>query len=179
MTNELLRSYKISKIVYISVKVLEHLQLIYFLMRGINEYHWDFSFFVFFSVFLNLISLDQLFRSSPSLFIPIFYAVFIIVLLILVLALAISVNSGWSKKSPSLVKFFTPIVCTFLYLFKTVLLIPILDIVLIAIIPSIASNLQIIDITLSEQLMGGLLAVLVLIIEGYVLTAFREPNPFS
>lgn len=178
MTNELLKGYKISRILYIFIKALEHLQIIYFLMRGINEYHWDFSFIVFISVFLNMISIDQLLRSTPSLFILIFYAAFIVIVIILVLSVIISVTSGWGTKSSFVAKFCSPIVSTFLYLFKTILVIPILDIALVALIPSVASNLNIQDITGSIRFMGGLLTLFIIIIQGYLLTAFREPNPF-
>lgn len=109
-------------------------------MRAIDsEYHWDFSFIVFVSVFLNLISLDQLFQSNPTIFLPIFYGTFSLILIITVLAIVISANSGWSKRTPFMVKFFTPVVCTFLYLLKTILIIPILDIILISLIPSIGA----------------------------------------
>lgn len=112
--------------------------MIYFVMRPLDGYHWDYSFMVFFSVFLKIISLDQLFRSNPAIFIPVFYTSFVTITIILVLAALVAANSGWSKKAPFLVKFVTPVVCTFLYLFKTVLVIPVLNVVFVSIIPSIS-----------------------------------------
>ena len=120
------------------LKILEHLQIIYFLMRGIEGFHWDFSFFVFFSAFLNFISLDQLFRSRPELFIPIFYTTFMGLVGVLIASIVIALTCGWGKKPNFIVRIFIILVSSFFYLVKTVLIIPLLNIALVSIIPFVA-----------------------------------------
>ena len=76
-------------------------------------------------------------------------------------------------------KVFTPIVCYFLYLFKTVLFIPILKIIGIAIIPSIATSLNIPELSIISQSIGILITILFAVVTIYILVFFKDANPFS
>ena len=117
LTNEMLRTFTITTILFVLLKILEHLQIIYFLMRAINnEYHWNFSFLVFVSMFLNFVSVDQLFKSSPELFKPIFYGLVIVIVVVYLMAILISGMSGWGKRPPFIIKLFAQILSTFCYL---------------------------------------------------------------
>ena len=92
---------------------------------------------------LKYISFDALIQLNPAIFAPLLYALFSILVMILALAVLIGIHSDWNKKAPYLINMFTPIVCYFLYLFKTVLFIPLLKIIGITIIPSFAAALGI------------------------------------
>jgi hypothetical protein len=58
---------------------------------------------------------------------------------VLVMAMVVAVLGGWRKSSSRLVKLLTRVVLCYCYLLKTVLMIPLLIIVLIAIVPSVAA----------------------------------------
>ena len=139
----MIKAFRITTILFALVKIFEHMQIIYFLMRAIEEYHWNFSFLVFVSVFLNFISLDQFFISNPSLFRPVFYGFLIVMVLVFLLAILVSVFSGWGKKPPLFIRLVAQFLCFFCYMEKTVLFIPIKTVTFIAVIPAAARNLNI------------------------------------
>jgi hypothetical protein len=117
--------------------------MIYFLMRAIEEYHWNYSFFVFFSMILNYLSLDQLFRHSPATFHSLLYSSFGAFLVVLACAGSIAVLCGWGKRPPAILKYLAFLVGIFLYLLKTILVIPLANIAIVSIIPQISKNLNI------------------------------------
>jgi hypothetical protein len=112
-------------------------------VRVTSDYHWDFSFAVYGSVILNVISLDHLFKLMPEIFMPLLLGAFAVVLGMLVMGVAIARSTGWGQSAPCVVRCFIPIVCLFCYLLKTVLFIPLLNIVIVAVVPSIAQELKI------------------------------------
>ena len=169
----MLRAFRIATLVFVLIKVLEHMQIIYFLMRAIDSYHWDFSFFVFVSVFLNFISIDQLFRNNPQLFRPIFFSLLVLVVLILVMGVLVAIFSGWGKKPPFIIKLFAQILCYFCYLQKTVLFIPLHTIAFISILPAAANGLNIDPPSSLEMALGFLFTFLIVLLEVLFLTFFR------
>lgn len=65
-TSQLLTKFKISAITFTAIKIIETMQMVYFLMRDQNQqYHWNYSFIGYFSMALNFISLDSLFKNHP------------------------------------------------------------------------------------------------------------------
>jgi hypothetical protein len=166
---------------YIIIKIVEHLQIIYFCMRAHNGvYHWDYSVISFFSMLLNFISIDQHIISEPTFFHPILLALAVVLLLLVALAALVARFSGWGKKVPTVVKLATSILNYFLYLFKTILIIPIMIIVLVAIVPSITDSLKIpSEGSILRNSLGALVLLVTLFILGYILVLFREWNPFS
>ena len=164
---------------YLLIKFFEHLQIMYFLMRAVHDYHWDFSFLVFFNIFLNHISWDQLFKLYPSIFLPTFYSVMVMLFIIVAMMVIITKYAGWGKQIPNWVKPLVSIVGIFFFMFKTVLIIPLLNIICIANGPSIAKELGISGVNAFVEALGALLAVMVLVFMIYVLVFFRKENPFS
>ena len=66
------------------------------------------------------------------------YTTLTVVLMVLVMTMIIGKYSGWGKTIPNIVKILIPVVVIFLFLLKTVLMIPILNIICIANGPVIA-----------------------------------------
>ena len=155
------------------------MQLTYFVMRSVSDYHWNFSFVAYFSVLLNFISLDNIIRTYPSSFTPALFIISAIMLFIIILAVIVAVRAERGEKVPLLVKIGTPILNLFFYLFKTVLAIPVLVVTLMSLVPKI-TNLYDITISLSLSIfLGSFLLIAFLLVELYILYIFREPNPFS
>lgn len=139
------------------------MEMTYFLMRAFGSYHWNYSVVGYFSMLLNFISLDQLFRNTPSLFAPILIASLVIFIVMVSLSIIVSFHSGWGKKSHYLIKFATSVLYVFLYFLKTILIIPILNIIFIALLPTLAQDYQI-TMGSGEMIMfGAILAILVFI----------------
>lgn len=141
-------------------------------MRRLGYYHWDISFFRFLSLTLNALSIDQIFRTNPELFSPFLLLTLLALVIILILALTISQLGGWRQNTSS-----EPIQCSggisvFLYLFKTILFIPLANIVIISIIPSVAESFSI-DISGLEYGIGVLTALFFMVYCIYVVMFFR------
>ena len=81
--------------------------------------------------------------------------------------------SGWGKKVPNIVRYFIPIVSIFLFLLKTVLIIPILNLICISNGPAIAQELGITGVTIYVKVVGAVLATVVLIFMVYIFVLFR------
>ena len=66
LTCQLLQKFKISAVTFTVIKVVEAMQMLYFLMQDQNQqYHWNYSVVGYFSMVLDLISLDSLFKNRP------------------------------------------------------------------------------------------------------------------
>ena len=66
LTCQLLQKFKISAVTFTVIKVVEAMQMLYFLMQDQNQqYHWNYSVVGYFSMVLDLISLDSLFENRP------------------------------------------------------------------------------------------------------------------
>ena len=66
LTCQLLQKFKISAVAFTVIKVVEAMQMLYFLMQDQNQqYHWNYSVVGYFSMVLDLISLDSLFENRP------------------------------------------------------------------------------------------------------------------
>ena len=66
LTCQLLQKFKISAVAFTVIKVVEAMQMLYFLMQDQNQqYHWNYSVVGYFSMVLDLISLDSLFKNRP------------------------------------------------------------------------------------------------------------------
>jgi len=156
------------------------MQIMYFVMRSVSAYHWDFSFVAYFSITLNFISLDNIIRTNPMFFAPALFIMTGIMLVMIILGVIVGIRAGWGEKVPLLVKIATPILNFFLYLFKTILAIPILVVILISLLPAISRLYKITVISLSTSIfLGCFLLAAFLLVELYILCIYREPNPFS
>jgi hypothetical protein len=120
------------------------MQMIYFLMRDANqENHWNYSVVGYFSIVLNLISLDSLLAKNPSFFSSALFFAVSCFLTIFILSIIVAWNSGWGKKVLFIVKIWTPAIYIFLYLMKTILVLPISILIAISILPQAAQSYSI------------------------------------
>jgi hypothetical protein len=117
------------------------MQMIYFL--SLTAHNNSGSILSMLAALLKYISVDALIQLDHAIFTPLLYASFSILVMILALAVLIGIHSDWNKRAPYPINIFTPVVCYFLYLFKTVLFIPLLKVIGIAVTPSIAAALSI------------------------------------
>jgi hypothetical protein len=115
------------------------MQLTYFVMRSVSDYHWNFSFVAYFSILLNFISLDNIIRTNPAFFAPALFIIAGIMFVMIILGVLVALRAGRGEKVSLLVKIGTPILNLFLYLFKTILAIPVLIVTLIGLVPKITS----------------------------------------
>ena len=120
------------------------MQMVYFLMRDANqENHWNYSVVGYFSIVLNLISLDSLLAKNPGFFSSVLFFAVSCFLAILLLSIIVAWNSGWGKKVHFIVKLSTPAIYIFLYLMKTILVLPISILIAISILPQAAQSYNI------------------------------------
>lgn len=120
------------------------MQMVYFLMRSRNQdYHWNYSVVGYFSMAINLISLDSLFKSDPGLFSTVLLIGASGFFAIMLLSVLVAWYSGWGEKTPFIIKLSTPVLYIFFYLLKTILIIPILTLILISIVPQASQSYNI------------------------------------
>ena len=118
--------------------------MVYFLMRDANqENHWNYSVVGYFSIVLNLISLDSLLAKNPGFFSSVLFFAVSCFLAIFLLSIIVAWNSGWGKKVHFIVKLSTPAIYIFLYLMKTILVLPISILIAISILPQAAQSYNI------------------------------------
>lgn len=165
---------------FLLIRIVEHLQIIYFLMRPITEIHWNFSFLSFFSIAVNTISVDELIKNHPEFFQSILYlclAVFVAIAILLLLVSTKKVETNEAKIS-QLVKGCASILAGAIMALKTILIIPIANIIIVSITPSIAKQLNV-SLSLQASIYAYFLTVLFVLVLIYTIYFFRENNPFS
>ena len=163
---------------YHFLKFIEHLQIIYYLMRAVQQTHWNYSFLTFFNVLIKHLTLDRFFSHDQQIFASIFISFFVVTVLVTATAICIGFKAGWGKDNSGLVKVFTPFLSVILFMIKTILFIPMANLLCIANVPSVAHSVNV-ELTPVIQALGAILAVLVVGIMGYILIFLRETNPFS
>lgn len=100
-------------------------------------------------------------------------ATIVIFIVMVSLAIVVALNTGWGRKTHYLIKFATSVLYIFCYFLKTILIIPVLNIVFLSLLPALADDYKI-TMGRGEMIMfGSVLAVLVLICEIYILVILR------
>jgi hypothetical protein len=131
------------------------------------------------TMFINFISLDQALKTSPGLYLPALFTVTGVLITILVLAVLVGVHAGWGKKVPTVVKLATPVLNFLLYLFKTLLAVPVLTVMFVSLVPYIYNQFKMSPMGAASYSLGIFILIALVVIYSYVLTIFRETNPFS
>lgn len=142
------------------------------------SYHWNFSFVAYFSIFVNYTVVDSNIRLSSLIFAPLIYLIAISLLLVIILGILIGVQAGWGKKMPLFIKILIPILNIFLYFFKSILTIPTLQIIFICLSPKAVTSLGLAYDSI-YLVFGSLILIFFLMVEIYIITFYRESNPFS
>jgi type III secretory pathway component EscU len=89
---------------------------------------------------------------------------------------------GWKlkneKRPPSILKSIFPLINFSLYLFKTIFQIPIMTVIFISLMTSYKQNIGV-DTGSLGVLLGVLNLILFIIMQLYLITSFKDSNPFS
>lgn len=163
MSKELLLNFKLNKITYIVIKVVEAMQLVYIFLRSVNEYQWNFSSMAYVSVLLNFMSLDNILRNNPAIFVAVLLCAIAIMSVMVGLGVIVGVYAG-EERVPTMVRVAIPILNLFLYLFKTVLAIPLLVIALISLVPQISNAFKITTISVGISALVGIFLIITFIL---------------
>jgi len=166
---------------YLVIKILEYMQLTYFAMRVQDSYHWNFSFVGYFSMFVNYTVVDGNIRFNNSFFNPFLHLIIFALFLVITLGVVIGVQAGWGKKINLLVKIIIPVLNVLLYFFKYILTIPTLQVIFICLSPNALQSLNIATESKNNIYiaLGTLVLVSFLLVKIYIVTFYRESNPFS
>lgn len=166
---------------FLVIKILEYMQLTYFVMRVQDSHNWNFSFVGYFSIFINYTVVDGNIRADSSFFNPILYLIIFALFLVITLGVVIGVQAGWGIKINLLVKIIIPVLNVLLYLFKCILTIPTLQVIFICLSPNALQSLNIATESKNSIYisMGILVLVSFLLVKTYIITFYRESNPFS
>lgn len=128
---------------------------------------------------MNYISIDYLIESTPGIFISISVGL----LVLMVLTIVVMGLLGWrlyvEKKPSSFMKSVFTMVNFSLYLFKTILQIPVINVILIAFSGEYKKNLGISGSSGVDVLIGVINLILFIMIQVYLTTSFKDCNPFS
>ena len=128
---------------------------------------------------MNYISIDYLIQSTPGIFISISVGL----LVLMVLTIVVMGLLGWrlyvEKKPSSFMKSIFTMVNFSLYLFKTILQIPVINVILISFSTQYKKNLGISGSSGVDVLIGVINLILFIMIQIYLTTSFKDCNPFS
>lgn len=149
------------------------MQLVYFVMRVQNSYHWDFSFVAYFSAFVNYTVADSNIRQNVAIFEPLLYIITVALLSVIVIGVIIGVQAGWGKKIPIYVKVLIPILNVSLYFFKYVLAIPTFQIIFICFSPRAFATLNLGESSSFYVAFGLLVLICFLMVSVYIITFYR------
>ncbi len=151
------------------------MQLIYFVMRAQNSYHWNFSFISYLSIFINYTVADSNIRMSNAIFDPLLNVIAVSLFLVITLGFVIGVQAGWGKKMPLAIKILIPLLNMLLYLFKYIFTIPTLQVIFICLSPKALKTLDITtEINTSIYIvLGSLVLLCFLSIKIYIIMFYR------
>lgn len=138
-----------------------------------NEYHWNFSVVSYFSIFLNYMVVDSNLKINPALFGPFLYVMVVSLMVGLALGVVIGVHAGWGKKMPMFVKILIPVLNVMACLFKTLLVIPAMQLVFICFSPTASTLLNLTVDPSIQQALGTLILLSFLLVKIYILVFFR------
>ena len=127
---------------------------------------------------INYISVDYLVESNPTMFTSINVGVFAIMLITILVMVLFAWQLRSDKKPTSIVKSIFPLLNFTLYIYKTVLQIPIIVTILISLNSSYKVKFGISESGV-QILLGVLNIILFTLIQLYLITSFKDCNPFS
>jgi hypothetical protein len=154
------------------------MQIIYFLMRAVDSQHWNISLISSFTTILSHLSVDHYLQNDPELFQPMVYISLGMFVGMVILVVWIAFQAGWRKMDPLHVGYAGTINGLFLFTFKTILVLPLTNLALVVVSPSIAQSLNI-HLGVSDYTCGMTFVVFFLLFTAYIVVFFRENNPFS
>jgi hypothetical protein len=118
---------------------------------------------------------------NAAIFDPLLNLIAVSLFLVITISIIIGVQAGWGKKMPLFIKILIPILNILLYLFKYILAIPTLQVILICFSPKALTSLSIAtEVNTSIYIaLGSLILLCFLLVKIYIITFYRESNPFS
>jgi len=151
------------------------MQIIYVFMRIQEDPYWNFSFVKYFSVFVNFTAMDRiLYKLYPNVLLPLLIGLNAMGVLIFVAAILVVKYSGWNCKLPLPVRLSVQLLNYWFYLFKTILLIPIITLITVSLIPNVYNGFGFDSpYSILILLMGILLTIIFIVSQLYLLLLFR------
>ena len=128
---------------------------------------------------INYISIDYLIENNPEIAIGINAVVFFIMAFVLIIMALMMVQLGKDKKISSILKSIVPFVNFSLYLFKTILQIPVMIIILASFLGSFQASLNMSAPNIMNMPFAALNLIFFVAISLYLITSFKDSNPFT
>ena len=155
------------------------MQIIHFVFRQQIHGEWNSTVFKYTEMIINYISIDYLIENNPSIAVGINAVVFFIMAFVLIIMGLMMVQLAKDKKLSSILKSIVPFVNFSLYLFKTVLQIPVMIIILASFVGTFQKSLNMSSPNAMNTPFAALNLVLFVAISLYLITSFKDSNPFT
>jgi hypothetical protein len=156
------------------------LQIIHFVFRDQFQKEWSSPIFNYIKLAINYISFDYLISSNPGIYTVMLIMVFSFLLLIVASMVFIGYKFSAKSKRSTILKAVLPPISFCLYLFKTILQIPTIILILSAFIPVFREDMNVTNNSSGLSVMFGIFIMLMFaFIQVYLITSFKDNNPFS
>lgn len=155
------------------------MQIIHFVFREQIHGEWNSTVFKYTQMVINYISIDYLIENNPSIAIGINAVVFFIMAFVLIIMGLMMVQLGKDKKLSSILKSIVPFVNFSLFLFKTILQIPVMIIILASFLGRFQTSLNMSSPNMMNIPFASVNLLLFIVISLYLVTSFKDSNPFT